>query len=120
MAFAMGGGGQVMNALDIDFDSIVELNDHAKQARERREVAEARAAFLAKGKPAMTRPSALLTRASEIVPEPIQWLWPGWLPAGKLTLLAGSPGTGKTTLALALAAAITRGSEWPDGAACSR
>ncbi|RDK01625.1 AAA family ATPase [Paraburkholderia lacunae] len=70
--------------------------------------------------PRAPRPSALLTRASDIVPEAIRWLWPGWLPEGKLTLLAGSPGTGKTTLAIALAAAISRGGKWPDGSACSR
>jgi len=71
-------------------------------------------------KPAATRPTALLTRASDIVPEAIRWLWPNWLPEGKLTLLAGSPGTGKTTLALALSATVSRGGKWPDGTACNR
>ncbi len=69
---------------------------------------------------AVARPKVLLTRASDIVPEAIRWLWPDWLPEGKLTLLAGSPGTGKTTLALALAATVTRGGVWPDGTACRR
>jgi DNA polymerase III delta prime subunit len=55
-----------------------------------------------------------LTRGDAITPEPIAWLWPDWLAAGKLHILAGAPGTGKTTLALALAAAITRGGLWPD------
>jgi putative DNA primase/helicase len=64
---------------------------------------------------APSRPSVLLSRASDITPEPIRWLWPGWLPASKLTLLAGSPGTGKTTLALTLAACVTRAGSWPDG-----
>ncbi|MFM0002742.1 AAA family ATPase [Paraburkholderia dipogonis] len=66
------------------------------------------------------RPTALLTRASDIVPESIRWLWPDWLPEGKLTLLAGSPGTGKTTLALALSATVSRGGKWPDGTVCNR
>jgi putative DNA primase/helicase len=52
---------------------------------------------------------------ADIKPQPITWLWPGWLPAGKLTILAGAAGTGKTTLALALAAIITAGGTWPDG-----
>jgi len=52
---------------------------------------------------------------ADIKPQPITWLWPGWLPAGKLTILAGAAGTGKTTLALALAAVITAGGTWPDG-----
>lgn len=53
-----------------------------------------------------------------IKPLPITWLWPGWLPAGKLTILAGAAGTGKTTLALGLAATLTAGGKWPDGIIC--
>lgn len=55
---------------------------------------------------------------ADIKPLPITWLWPGWVPAGKLTILAGAAGTGKTTLALALAAVITAGGRWPDGSEC--
>jgi putative DNA primase/helicase len=50
-----------------------------------------------------------------ITPEPISWLWQGWLAAGKLHILAGAPGTGKTTIALALAATVSQGGRWPDG-----
>ncbi|MGM3273725.1 AAA family ATPase [Ralstonia sp. 24A2] len=57
----------------------------------------------------------LLTCAADVVPEAITWLWPDWLPAGKISILAGSPGTGKTTLALAMAAIVTTGGAWPDG-----
>jgi energy-coupling factor transporter ATP-binding protein EcfA2 len=60
-----------------------------------------------------------LIRADTIPPEPVQWLWPGWLAKGKIHVLAGAPGTGKTTLAVALAAAVTRGRDWPDGSAGS-
>lgn len=55
---------------------------------------------------------------ADIKPLPISWLWPGWVPAGKLTILAGAAGTGKTTLALALAANLTAGGKWPDGTDC--
>jgi putative DNA primase/helicase len=55
---------------------------------------------------------------ADIKPLPITWLWPGWVPAGKLTILAGAAGTGKTTLALALAAVLTAGGRWPDGTTC--
>lgn len=57
---------------------------------------------------------------ASIKPLAIDWLWPGWLPAGKLTILAGAAGTGKTTLALGLAAVITTGGRWPDGSICKR
>ena len=53
---------------------------------------------------------------TKINPEPIMWLWDGWLAAGKLHILPGPPGTGKTTLAAAIAATLTTGGRWPDGA----
>lgn len=63
--------------------------------------------------------TGLLTKGSEIEPEKIDWIWDGWLAAGKLHILAGVAGTGKTTIALAVAALITSGGSWPDGAKCT-
>ena len=60
-------------------------------------------------------PEVMLLRGDSIKPEPIDWLWDGWLAAGKLHVLAGAPGTGKSTIAFALAAALTAGRWWPDG-----
>ena len=56
-----------------------------------------------------------LVSGADIRPEAINWLWPGYLAGGKLHIAAGSPGTGKTTIALSLAAAITSKGQWPDG-----
>jgi len=56
-----------------------------------------------------------LVRGDTITPEPIRWLWPDWLARGKMHILAGAAGTGKTTLALQIAATITTGGRWPDG-----
>ena len=56
-----------------------------------------------------------LSCAADITPEPIRWLWDGWLAKGKLHIFAGQAGTGKTTIAIALAATITIGSRFPDG-----
>ncbi|MGE0854264.1 MAG: AAA family ATPase [Hyphomicrobiaceae bacterium] len=64
---------------------------------------------------ASTSPSVEIQPATAFKPEPISWLWPGWLARGKLHLLAGAPGTGKTTIALALAAELSRGGTWPSG-----
>ena len=60
-------------------------------------------------------PERLLISATEIRPEAIEWLWPGKIACGKLHIIAGRPATGKTTVALDLAARITAGTPWPDG-----
>lgn len=57
----------------------------------------------------------LLTRAADVTPEPVAWLWRDWLARGKLHIVAGAPGTGKTSLMLALAAVVSAGGRWPDG-----
>lgn len=56
-----------------------------------------------------------LIPANSIEPRSIEWLWLGWLATGKFHILAGSPGTGKTTLALLAAKVICCGGTWPDG-----
>ena len=56
----------------------------------------------------------ILLCGKDLVPEPVRWLWNGWLALGKLAILAGAPGTGKTTCALSMAATITTGGRWPD------
>jgi hypothetical protein len=60
-------------------------------------------------------PHVDLIIAEGITPEAIRWLWPGYLANGKLHVLAGAPGTGKTTIAMAIAAAITAGTAFPSG-----
>lgn len=52
---------------------------------------------------------------ADIQPEPVQWLWPRRLALGKLNLIAGDPGLGKSQLTLAMAATVTTGGTWPDG-----
>ncbi|AWY44451.1 AAA family ATPase [Pseudomonas putida] len=63
---------------------------------------------------------AELTPASSISPQPINWLWPNWIARGKLTVLAGAGGSGKTTLAIGLIGTLTSGGRWPDGERCSK
>ncbi|MCW5935035.1 MAG: AAA family ATPase [Fimbriimonadia bacterium] len=45
----------------------------------------------------------------DVKPEPIQWLWMPYIPIGKITLLVGDPGVGKSFLSLKLAASVSRG-----------
>lgn len=60
----------------------------------------------------------VLIKASTIKLVPVEWLWPDWLARGKVHLLAGAPGQGKTTLAMAMVATVTTGGRWPDGKRC--
>jgi len=64
------------------------------------------------------RPHVVLTNGADLTPEPVHWLWRDWLALGKLHILAGAPGQGKTTIALACAATVTIGGRWPDGSRC--
>lgn len=62
----------------------------------------------------------LLATASDLTPVHIEWVWEGYLAAGKMHLIAGAPSTGKTTLTLALAATVSVGGMWPDGTSAPR
>ena len=55
---------------------------------------------------------------SEVEPEHVQWLWPERLPIGKISVLDGDPGLGKSALMLDLAARVSAGLELPDGERC--
>jgi len=47
---------------------------------------------------------------------PITWSWPGWLPAGMLTIIAAEPGVGKSALCLRIAQTLIGNKiDWPDG-----
>ena len=50
-----------------------------------------------------------------VTPEPINWLWQGRIPIGKLSLFDGDPGLGKSTVTLDLVARVSRGASMPDG-----
>lgn len=57
----------------------------------------------------------LITPLAQIPAEPLHWLWPGRIPSGKLSLLAGDPGLGKSLLSLDVAARVSSGKPWPGG-----
>ncbi|MBA2715246.1 MAG: AAA family ATPase, partial [Rubrobacteraceae bacterium] len=55
---------------------------------------------------------------SSVEPEEVSWLWPSWLALGKLALVDGDPGLGKSAMTLDLAARVSAGKAFPDGAEC--
>jgi len=50
-----------------------------------------------------------LIKMSDVESEEIEWLWYPFIPYGKLTIVQGDPGDGKTTLVLNIAAGLSRG-----------
>jgi len=58
--------------------------------------------------------------ADELVAEKIDWLWRRRIPVGVISIIEGEPGTGKSTLTALIAAHVTQGLAWPDGAPCKQ
>jgi hypothetical protein len=65
--------------------------------------------------PAAAAPEPLSLTLSEVEPRAVPWLWPGFIPLGRATLISGDPGCGKSWFCLGLAARLSRGEPWPDG-----
>lgn len=66
-----------------------------------------------RGVPKLSAPGIEVVRLSDVLRERIDWLWPGYLPLGKLAILDGDPGLGKSTIALDIAARVSRGWSMP-------
>ena len=54
-----------------------------------------------------------IIKASEIIPKEVLWLWYPYIPFGKVTLLQGDPGDGKSKLMLSLVALLSKGAPLP-------
>jgi len=64
-------------------------------------------------------PFELIMRAEDLESEPVEWLWEPRIPFGFLTLFAGRTGSGKSLVAIDIAARFSRGQEMPLGAEAS-
>jgi hypothetical protein len=60
-------------------------------------------------------PRVISLRASDIEPERLEWVWPGRIAKGKLVLIGGPPGLGKSQLTAFISATISTGGAWPCG-----
>ncbi|MGX1107840.1 MULTISPECIES: AAA family ATPase [Bradyrhizobium] len=56
----------------------------------------------------------VMRRVADVSSEPIRWLWHPRIALGKLTLIAGDPGLGKSQLTAYLAAVVTTDGRWPN------
>ena len=61
-----------------------------------------------------------ITCLGDVQPQAVEWLWPGHIPLGAISLIVGRPGEGKSFLSCDLAARISTGTPWPDGSPCAR
>ena len=57
----------------------------------------------------------LLTLYSEVQSTDVRWLWYPFIAIGKITLLQGDPGDGKSTMMMNLIAELSTGGKTPDG-----
>jgi putative DNA primase/helicase len=64
--------------------------------------------------PEVPQPQMITVPMSQIQRQEIEWLWQDRMAMGMVSLLAGFPGSGKSFLALDMAARISRGLPWPD------
>jgi len=63
-------------------------------------------------------PEVVGIRASEVITKPVEWLWDKRIPKGKLTMFDGDPDVGKSVVTMDLAARVSTGRGFPDGATC--
>jgi hypothetical protein len=56
---------------------------------------------------------AVVTCLEQVKSEPVNWLWPGRVPFGAVTILDGDPDLGKSTITIDIAARVTRGEAMP-------
>jgi putative DNA primase/helicase len=61
------------------------------------------------------KPEALVVKLSSVTPRDVEWIRPQRWPQGKLCLVVGDPGLGKSLLLLDAAARISTGRSWPEG-----
>jgi putative DNA primase/helicase len=75
-------------------------------------------AIVAEAAAVVTRSTLGGVSLDEIKDRPVKWLWPGYIPRGKFTLLEGEPDRGKSLLVCDLTARIVQGRGFPGGAPC--
>lgn len=64
--------------------------------------------------------SPILIPFSQIEPREVSWLWKNKIPLGRITVIGGPQGNGKSFTSIDFAARISTGTPWPDGEPCNR
>ena len=58
----------------------------------------------------------VMVRAADVHPVAVNWIWDGRIARGKQTIIAGPPDVGKSQIGAYIAARVTNGQHWPNGA----
>jgi hypothetical protein len=61
----------------------------------------------------------IVTSLANIPSKKVDWLWFGRFPLGRVTLIVGRPGEGKSFFTCYMSAVVSTGSPWPDGSPCA-
>lgn len=100
-----------------DFNDLYQLHGLAAVARDIQKVVTRKQdhfALVSVKSPQSINTIGVLYRCiADIQPESIDWLWPGYLAMGKICMLAGNPGLGKSQVTIYIAAMVTVGGHWP-------
>lgn len=64
-------------------------------------------------KPQIGTGEVIYRRLADVQARPIDWLWPWRFARGKVSLIAGDPGLGKSQITASLAAIVSTGGQWP-------
>lgn len=67
-------------------------------------------------KPSPGRPAPDLVCLADVTPTEVKWLWFARFALGRLTVLVGRPGEGKSFVTCDMTARVSTGTDWPDGA----
>jgi AAA domain len=73
-------------------------------------------AYDANGNGASLEDGAVLIKVSDVQPKKLRWLWPSRIPLGKVTVLDGDPGLGKSLISIDIAACISTARPLPNAA----
>jgi hypothetical protein len=88
---------------------------HDEDNQLKRELSKAKEKEKVNGKShdAMRRPKINFIRLSDVEAEDVDWLWYPYIPLGKLTIIEGDPGLGKSWITMALSSYISKGKQFP-------
>lgn len=113
LAATLRGAGYEVRAVDLNGGKGFDLADFVHLHGPDAVKALQALADLAEASTVSTAPSGVLL--ADVQAEQVKWLWPGRIPFGKLTVIDGDPGLGKSAMTLDLAARQSAGNPLPDG-----